>query len=395
MEKDLWGQTAQLPAGLLKLRYKFSHARAAKFYSRDGDELPLIPSIVLDDCAGSTDPACQATAIEPRVEGMGNSHEFQIAYGITDPLDVWIEIPFQSFESTMDLRLTRGGQAAGALEYAIFEQEVVSNGRPLPNKSAEVNMALGDIRVGSSWNFYRTPYFSAVFTPSVFLPTGSPANPDNDLTFLRGTEIDSGVGAWAVDFTTAFDVRPVEWFTLNFEVTPAYRFGYTRDAPSWLPITNCKRLSGPNRPADCASNYDPVYDLEQAEFFPDLEGLDDTYYVYPNMSVYFMAGFTIEVFQIPFQFGYAFNRGEATTIKASGSGNSGPNFEKLVRSLELLEATEVQAVSAGVQIPLLPLYIPLLITPTYTHVISGRNTIKLADQYAIAAELFLPVGDAF
>lgn len=395
LSKPLWGQTAQLPEGVLKLRYKYGHARADKFYGRDGEELPLLPTIVLNDCKNSSDPNCQVTAIEPRVEGVGHTHTFQIAYGITDPLDVWVEIPFQKITSSMDLRLLMDGKPASDLTFAIFQQELESNGRPLPTSSFQGGMDMGDIRVGTSWNFHRTEYFSAVITPSVYLPTGKRADPNNDLTFLRGTQIDRGVGAWAVAFTNTIDVRPIEWFILNFEVTPSYRFGYHRDAPKWLPITNCKRLQGPDRPADCGSDYDPLYDLQQSQTFPNLEGLDDEYYVYPGMSLYAMAGFTLEIYHIPFQFGWGFNRGEATTIKATGEGDSGPAFEQLVRSLRLLEATEVHTLSAGVQIPLLPLYIPIMITPTYQHTIAGRNTMRLADQYSIAFELFLPVGDAF
>lgn len=70
----------------------------------------------------------------------------------------------------------------------------------------------------------------------MLLPTGHPASPNNDLSFLLGPEIDRGMGAWATTVTQVFDVRPWEYTIFPFEITAGYRFAYERDAPRFLPI---------------------------------------------------------------------------------------------------------------------------------------------------------------
>ena len=41
--KPLWGNTTQLPEGLLKLSYQYVHAQADSYYDRDGNRVPLVP----------------------------------------------------------------------------------------------------------------------------------------------------------------------------------------------------------------------------------------------------------------------------------------------------------------------------------------------------------------
>jgi hypothetical protein len=196
--------------------------------------------------------------------------------------------------------------------------------------------------------------------------------------------------------TTGFDVKPIDWLVLSFEVQSSYRFAYERDSPEFLPITDCQRISDPARRAElaCPANapYDEAYDLSQSAIFPNLEGLDSTYTIMPGLSTGFGAGFTLN-FPIPVQFGYQFDRTEAPTVKATGQGDSGPNFERLVRELQLMEASEIHSIALGTQLPLLPAYIPIIIAPEGRWVVGGRNTIKLAAQYTLHIEGYIPIGD--
>ena len=397
--KPLWGNTTQLPQGFLKIKYTVSHAQANSYYDRDGNRGPLLPPISFSDFGG---PGRNLT-VSPRITGKGGEgiaegwgHTFQASYGITDPLDVFVELPFQQVTSGLRLETTLNGEETGPVEYAIFTQLLQANGRPLPNTEFDSPMLLGDVSTGVSWNFFRSDWFSAAVTPKVFLPTGSPVDPNNDLTFLLGPGLDSGVGAFAAAVVTGFDLKPLDWLVLSFEVGSTYRFAYERDSPKFLPITDCKRIEDPGKRAELAcpdtSAYDRAYDLEQSSIFPNLEGLDPTYTVMPGLATSFAAGFTLN-FPIPVQFGYQFDRTEAPTVKASGRGESGANFERLVRELQLLEASEIHSIALGTQLPLLPAYIPIIISPEGRWVVGGRNTIKLAAQYTLHIEGFIPLGD--
>lgn len=396
LSKPLWGLSTQLPAGIFKFRYEYTNARADSYYDRDGEEVQLLPLIEFTDFPNRGDKL----VIDPRVKGGGGEHNFQFAYGITDPWDLFLEMPFTTVHTTMDLRAYMNGQPASDLEFAMLRGFITSNGRPMPNTEYDTTASLGDMRFGSSWNYYRSDWFSTSVTPSVFFPTGNRADANNDLTFLLGPEIDRGAGVWAINFTNSYDVRPVEWLVFSFEIQATYQFGHDRQAPDWLPITDCARLEDPQVRAQrgCSSGsrpYDYAYDLEQSTTFPNLDGLGDTFHVEPLLSTGFAAAVSFELSPIPIQFGYQFDRSEAPTIVANGEGGSAVAFEQLVDSLQLWEGKEVHAIALGTSIPLFPIYIPISLQPKAKWIVAGKNTMKLKDQFGIAAELYLPMDDIF
>lgn len=400
----LWGNTTQLPAGVFKVRYEYNPASASTFYDRDGNEVPLLPELEFPNtnASGGTD----TFFIQPRVKGHGAGHTFQFGYGITDPLDVFVELPFTVV--TTDLKL--GGEVLedGAqdrrpitdIERAGFEALIEENGRPLPGQKFRGGMDLGDVILGWSWNYHRTKYFSTALVQRVFFPTGHPANPDNDLSFLLGPEIDRGAGAWATNVTQVVDVRPWEYTIFSFEVTAGYRFAYERQAPKFLPIRFCRRVEDPVKRSQVgcdgptAPPYDPVVDRDQGAILPDLEGLDDTYTVEPAINVDALAAITIEPgVPVPIQVGWQFQRSEAQTIRATGSGGAGARFEALSRELALFEASELHTLGLGIQLPLFPLYVPISAQISTRIAMAGKNSIILKDNYSFAFELYLPIGD--
>ncbi len=400
----LWGSSTQLPAGVFKIRYEYNPATASTFYDRDGNEVPLLPELEFPNtnASGGTD----TFFIQPRVKGKGAGHTFQFGYGISDPLDVFVELPFTVIST--DLKL--GGEVLedGAqdrrpitdIERAGFEAVIEENGRPLPGKKFRGDMDLGDVILGYSWNYHRTEHFSTAVVQRVFLPTGHPASPNNDLSFLLGPEIDRGMGAWATNVTQVFDVRPWEYTIFSFEITAGYRFAYERDAPKFLPIRFCRRVEDPVKRAQVgcdgptAPPYDPVVDRDQGAILPDLEGLADTYTVEPAINVDALAAITIEPgVPVPIQVGWQFQRSEAQTIRAKGTNGAGARFEALSKELALFEASELHTLGVGIQLPLFPLYVPISAQISTRIAMAGKNSIILKDNYSFAFELYLPLGD--
>ena len=397
----LWGNTTQLPAGVFKIRYEVNPARADSFYNGDGDKEPLLPRIEVNDIPDPGD----VLIIKPDVEGTGVGHTFQFGYGISDPVDVFVELPFTKISSDLRLDADLNGQPISQIERAGVLAAIENNGRPAPNEKYRGSLDLGDMIVGGAWNYKRTDHFSAATVGRLFLPTGHRADPNNDFTFLLGPELDRGIGAWALNTTQVFDVRPggadFPWVVFNFEVTTGYTFGYEREAPKWLPVMNCRRIPNgtPERTQLCSGPAFPPFDPtdETGDILPDLEDMSSTYKVEPAMNLDALAGVTIEPgIPIPIQVGYQFQRNEAVTVRPADPDNDADHrFVALTRELELFAASELHTVGVGTNLPLFPLYIPAAVTLSARFAVAGKNTIILERNYSVAFELFLPVGDAW
>lgn len=392
---DLYGVSATIPEGVLKLRYEYNPARAREFFDRQGHRTRLLPTISLTGFPQATDQL----AIDPVVAGRGASHTFALSYGLTDRIEPFVEVPFMEVHSSLDLQLSKNGQALNEFDRSLFVAYVESNGRPAPGGSYDGKLNLSNISTGVSWNFHRTPTFSAAVVPRVIFPTGRQADPNNDLTFLRGPEVDRGIPAWGVQVAHQFDVRPLRWLVLNAELSATYRFRYSRRAPRWNALSDCRRVQDPSRRASlgcgAAVPYSREYDLSQTEFFPDMSGLDPTYHVTPGLSEQLSVGFTLAPIPVPVQAVYIFQHNEAPAIEGSGAGDSGPAFERQIQQFGLQLASTLHTVGVGVTVPLFPIYVPVRVTLSGKWTFAGANTIVLTDNYSIAFELFLPAGDAF
>ena len=391
----LWGNTGQLPKGMLKVKYGIVVANADTYLNSEGEPVTLIPPITINDFP---DPGDELV-IDPRVNGGGAEHTLDVSYGITDAFDVFVKIPFTSADTELALHMRRNGEDLDPLTRGFFESFLMANGRPLPGEGFNGSMDLGDMRTGVSWNPFRNEYLSVALTPAVTLPTGTPANPNNDLTFLLGPEIDRGMGAWAGNLNSSVDIRPVRWLIFSFDVGASYRFGYERKSPKWLAITDCARLSDAdertaNRCSAGSAPFDPSYDRDQSEIFPNMAALESTYRVKPALSTTVQAGVTFDIFGAGLSGTWQFVRNEAPLFDAADT-DAGRTFEQWAKSLEMFAASEVHVVVVAAQIPLFPLYLPLRITPNARWIVAGRNTVRLDNQYGMTIEGFIPVNDFF
>lgn len=393
LAKPLWGNTTQLPKGLIKIKYDFVAASATRFFNGQGKSVPLMPPIVFADFPSAGD----RLVIKPKVQGHGGEHKFFVSYGITDLLNAFLQMPFTSADTSLKLRLTNNGQPLGDLERAVLESYIQANGRPLPGNKFHGTMDLGDMRGGVSWNAFRNDVVSFALIPAITFPTGKVADPNNSLTFILGPEIDRGMHAWAANLTATFDVRPLQWLIFSFETNASYRFPYERKSPKWLPIKNCKRLQDQaQRDQYCSTSsapYDPLYDLQMSRVFPNMSKLAKTYRVLPGLSTGLTAALIFNIKGISLQGAWQFSHNEAPTIKVKGRTASGAAFESFTRSVELFAASEIHVLAVGLQLPLFPFYIPLRLTPTARFVVAGKNVVRLDNQFGITVEFFLPLLD--
>ena len=320
-----------------------------------------------------------------------------MSYGITDRLNFFAVVPTTKMSTKLAMTIERNGEPVGDVERAIFQAYLKSNGRPMPGTSFSGN-DMGDIRTGVSWNFHREEHFSAAVVPHLIIPTGHNADPNNDIRFLRGPELDRGTHAWATGMTTILDARPVRWVVFSLELTAGYRFAYDRKAPKWLPITDCARISDASARAEhCSAGspaYDQLYDLQQSGLLPNMEGLGKTYRVDPGISTGVTAAVSFDFYGVGAQVAWQFERNEGSTFHATGDPAAAAAFQRFTTQLGFFAGSEVHAIGVAVRLPLFPLYLPIVLKPNMRWIVAGKSTVKLDGQYGMSAELFLPVTDA-
>lgn len=399
---DLYGVTSQLPQGYLSVKWDWGNIRAKNRYNNRRRLGPVMEPIRFTDAQGN-----ELISIDMGLKGHGGGHTFQVSYGIIDPLDWYIEVPFTYMNVSFSPTMTKIKNADGTTykdaegnEYNVhpslapllgikdpqnftaceFMYETLpSLGRPTPAADFQGQWLLGDINTGFSWNIYRTPVFSVALTPRVYLPTGHKPHPNNNLLWGTGPEIETGIGGWAVGFTQGYDVRlfrhvfkmfglPVPFDIIaSTEFGASYGFAQEREYPDNFPVPN-----------PLASTLDPAA-------FPDLSNLEGTFSYTPGWGLNWTS-------QLQFQFAI-FGAGVAYGIQHSQEPElvGDRSFLMMAKGLELLGQQTLEAVQFAGSITLLPFYIPLDISFQYRKVIDGYNAIVFDDFYQVTLKGYIPL----
>lgn len=399
---DLYGVTAQLPQGYLSVKWDWGTIRAKNRYNNQRKLGPVMEPISF------TDEGNELINIDLGLNGHGGGHTFQLSYGITDPLDWYIEVPFTYMNVSFDPKLTNIKTADGE-EYTdgngeggykvhpslapllgikdgrnftgceFLYETMPMLGRPTPAADFQGKWMLGDINTGFSWNIYRTRLFSVALTPRVYLPTGHKPHPNNNLLWGTGPEIETGIGGWAAGFTQGYDLRVFEHvfrvgklpiplsLIASTEFGAAYGFPQQRDYPDNFPAPN-----------PLAATLDP-------SAFPDLSHLKGTFTYTPGWSVDWVSQLQLS-FAI-FGFGVAYGIQHSQEPELIGDSA----FLKMAKGLELLGQQTLEAVQFAGSISLLPFYIPLDFAFQYRKVIDGYNAIVFDDYYQLTVKGYIPL----
>ena len=381
---DLYGVSAQLPAGYLKFKWDYGWLTADSRFDRHGNRGPVINPLTFED-NGETQ-----IDVALDVSGSGHGHTFQSSYGITDPLDWYIEVPFTAMNLSLNPRVNPvdndgnfiGETAAVALgitdrtaynEEAFLYETLPALGRPAPAVNYNGRWLLGDINTGFSWNFFRNERFSSAYTGRVYLPTGHIPSPESSLTYATGPQPDIGVGGWGVSSTSGYDLRLYKhsWIDiiLSHELGFGYFFKQSRPYPTNFTTPGIDPLDAgidPGLAADL-SNLEGEFDYTP--------GFNLTWAAQLNMSV--------AIFGLGVAYGWQYS--QEPVIEGDEA------FISMVEAMELLGASAINEVQLGASVNLLPLYIPANVGLTRRIVVGGRDTLAWSNFWQLTVETIVPM----
>lgn len=413
-EHDLYGFSAQLPQGVFSFKHVWNMRRAVGRYDDQGERTPLVRPIVFGE---QDNPML---LFDLGASGSGGGITMKFAYGITDTLGFYLEVPLQYMDVQLRPKLRRMSLVTAAMingmlpagyppidanwfqggatkpqflnqASAWFIDYIKRLGRPSLGETEDYppdlgpgtsyntdGMVLADVNCGFSWNFYRSSRWSGAFTGRVYFPTGNLADPNNAFTLGTGAELARGTGSFGLGFTQGYDVRLFRykhWVDVIAygEATAAYHFESRRAYPHF-----------PKPTADGNALLD-LLDPERI-YFPDMSDLTGGSYGYtPGLSVNGAASLSVTALMIfsaavAFDYRYFQEPGYAAD----------PRYVAMVRNLELELAGSSQALRVSGGVLLVPLYIPARLVYQYEHSVGGRNTLIFDRNHWITVQLYIP-----
>ena len=400
---DIWGiSTPQLPKGVLKIKYKAEHQKATQKYE-DGKKVPIAPSLSFPNPLSPLIPGEEIFFVDLQGKtggGTGFGHTIQMSYGITDPLDFYVEFPFQRADLQFDVDYQPGkaakdfsvianiinsfpGGVPGPIDLTTeegFWRFIEALGRPrLKTKYKSDGWDLGDIHMGFSWNYLKKKHFAAATTGRVYLPTGWQPDPNNSIELFTGAGFPAGQGAWGLSTTQGFDLRlpnPLDWVVFNLEFTYEYRFRARRGAPTF-----------PKR----SPAWDFVFNLlasEEPDFaalFPDLSDMGDYWWITFGHSFDGEVGVTLNPFKIlPIGIKYAGGWSQKPKVESRSE-----DFIHYIEAVEIVGEQAQTKLAFGTGISLIPFYIPLNIIFEDRIPLWGHGSFVVEENYAVTGEFFL------
>jgi hypothetical protein len=426
IDMDIWGQTAQLPKGYLTVKYQFNHREAVGRFDRNGHKLgrfvngkleeTIIPPIAFGGVLNQGQPnevnkPCLQRdysdcllAFDAGASGSGGSHEIMISYGVTGRLDYYLQIPMQYHTvkfSPRVLAIDPFFATAAGINYQPLDRQTVNDfftfvqrlGRPKPFEQAHLNLGLGDINTGFSWNFLRNKWISSALTYRLYFPTAKLASPDNSLAFFTGPDLDAGNHAFAMGAGMGHDFRLPHFIHKNIDIVIslewnfAYAFPWERDYPSTCPnvfdrFTNdgCRGFRPPE--AGASALFDPNHTT-----FPDLSQMKangKTYTYTPGFSQDVSATLNLGFWGV----GVGLGIGQSWAQKPEIDGNAG--FISMVEALQLVAPSRSTGLKVALHIPLFFLDVPATVMFQYQHDITGSNVIYFKNNFYATIQGYIP-----
>ena len=373
-ELDIYGNTGQLPEGIFGIKYTFRYLAANQRFLDNGEKTSLIPPISCRDGDGN-----ELVSIDLNGKGSGTVHIFNFSVGLTDWINPFLEIQFADVRTTLKPTASFGGALAGlGLEdYEDLVKLINALGRPAPNEVFDTNgLEFEDIQTGVSTNWYHGPEWSLGNTFSMFFPTGGIANPNNDINFALGPELDRGSGAYQLLFVSAADFRPAFFskrFVLSAECDYKYSFTYNRKTPTTFTAPNpvLKALLD-------AVGF-------ESSLFPDLSNIPPTFRWTPGQTVDLLGSVSVDLDWVGIGLQYGYSYGAETKIESSSA-----EFVELVKALELTGQSSSQGLSITVAPNTLTLGLPFLLGVIYEYPLAGSNSIVFDPSVRVITQFFIP-----
>lgn len=371
LSMDLWGSSVTIPQGFMTLAFGYGTQRAAARFNQHRKMEDIVPVLDIEDpfhIGGNF------FKFDFAVSGSSHGYFGALVYGITDNLMIGVSSMFVVVHIKLDAVFSPGScERLGIATQSEFFRLLEKLGRPAPKLKYDSDpVDLGDTSVFLTWNYFRNKWFSGGLTGNLFLPTAHRADPNKNLIFALGPDLDTGNSAWGLGLSKVFDFRPpkpADIVTFSLGMEGAYFFQSKRESPEFL------------EPDQDAWDYLEAQNVDLA-FFPDLSDMDDYYYYTPPPWVALSGTIGLSLFSVTYRHGWGFEGNYET---------NSPGFKKIIDEIGLVGTGDDGKLIFATSLPLTPLYIPGLVQFRFEYVTDGRNALIWRDAYQIGVGLFLPI----
>ncbi len=297
-----------------------------------------------------------------------------LMYGISDTVNLGLSTYWAVLHIRIDPVFSPGtSDQIGVVTLDDFYSilEMLGRTRPVTKYDSDP-VDFGDTVIDLKWNNYRKKYVSTAVHASLVTPTAHQADPQKNMIFGLGPDIDTGAGTWGGILGGVIDFRlpePAKFLTFTFGVDGAYYLPDKRPAPQFPDLVQDVKDYLSSQGID-------------VNIFPDLSDTGDYYYYTPGPWVAFSGGISLLIGSITYRHGFA------------GSANydsDSEGFKDLVDSIGLVGYGDDGKIVVNSNIPLTPLYIPGLINFQFEYVTDGRNAMVFRDIYQIGMGIGIPL----
>jgi len=373
LEMDMWGSSTTVPEGFAVALVGWGTMRAYKRFDNHRKLIDIVPILKIDDPFHVKDED-YFFQFDFGIRGKGGGYMAAITYGITDRLMAGVSTNWLELHVRLDAKFTPGSsERLGVATREEFFTMLNLLGRPTPKMRYDSKpVKWGDTTAFLTWNYFRNTWYSGGLTGSLILPTAQVADPNENMTFGLGPDLDAGNASWGLALNKVFDFRPpkpanIVTFTIGAE--GAYYFQAKRKSPQFL------------KPDQDAWDYLQAQGLD-LDFFPDLSDLDDYYYYTPPPWVAVSGGIGISLLSVTYRHGWGF--------EGEYESNS-PGFKKMIDEIGLVGTGDDGKLIFAAGLPLTPLYLPALAQVRFEYVTDGRNHLVFRDQYQAGIGFFIPI----
>ena len=372
---DRWGFATPLPPkGFFSINFSTRFLRWDSRFNEDGDIGRVIDPVDFMEPSLNND---DFFSLKINAKGSSQFHDLSLAYGITDSLNISLNVPMAFQNNSMTYNFSPGRSAPlGIRSTREFIDFLEALGRPRPVSRYESKAwEMGDINIEAGWNFFRNNNFSSLFFAKVFFPSGRLAEPNQALIYGLGPDRDTGKGSFGFGAGFGFDFRPPEpagFMFWSLKGDYSYRFKGKRFSPSL------------GKPDQASINSLEAFGVN-TDYFPDISNMDDYYYVTPGSAFAGLGYWGFDFKYANFGFGYEFSWAQEPDLDSNSVA-----YEKM---LDLFDSytEELKSTAMGaVRVPMYHYHVPLEIYFEARYPLFGNYALFFEDDYRGGARLFIP-----
>ena len=360
-----------MPQGYLALVFGWGTMRPYARFDEDRKLTDLLPVLSFED---PFHYGGKFFDFSFNLSGNANGFMFALMYGVTDRITVGASTMFMDTEIHIKPIFQPGtSDRLGIASLDDFYDMLEQLGHPAPvhtYKSDPVDW--GDTTLDVMWNYWRASWISTTLVGHVYLPTAHQADPNKNMIFAMGPDIDTGYGAWGagLGLPVGFKLpKPANIVGFGISAEGAYFLPAKRKSPTFLPINQDVR------------DYLEAQGVD-VDLFQDLTDIDEYYTFQPGPWVAVSGSMNVGPLSLTYRHGWGF--------EAKYDSNS-EGFNQLIDYIGLVGNGDDGKLSAQLIVPLTPLYIPAVALLKMDYQTDGRNTLIWRDAYQVGIGFLVPI----